>query len=289
MSRSRGSNRFGHGADRARFTRRSVAALAIVAAGLLAPPSVSAQDAGSATVTPSSGPIGTRVTVAGDIDPDCYSEAIVYLEIGQLGGVPTPGGEATSMLIGEGEEAEGWYTVEGTIPARIHNGRALGPGTEELHVYCRSPLGSYLWHVATVEFTITGGETPDPGGPAVTLGSSTVTAGGSVSVSASGFAPDSEVRVELHSDPIQLATLLADGAGLVEGEVVIPASVEPGEHTVVLIGTDPNGGPLELTAALTVTAAEDPAGEPQTPTDGSGTATPAPSAKPVAARPAYTG
>ena len=63
-----------------------------------------------------------------------------------------------------------------------------------------------------------------------------VTSGGTVEVEASGFWPGEQVTVDLHSDPVQLATLTADANGTVSGSLVIPASTPPGDHTLVLTG-----------------------------------------------------
>ena len=101
-----------------------------------------------------------------------------------------------------------------------------------------------------------------------------VTSGGTVEVVASGFWPGEQVTVDLHSDPVQLATLTADANGTVSGSLVIPASTPPGDHTLVLTGVlsllttqigvvvaaqgvpDPTQPGVTVTAAATETATE---------------------------------
>ncbi|WP_210769072.1 metallophosphoesterase [Ruania alkalisoli] len=97
-----------------------------------------------------------------------------------------------------------------------------------------------------------GGEEPgDDGEPAtVTLSTSSVVAGDALEVNGSGFPPGEEVRIELHSHTIELATVEADGSGTVTAQVTIPATAV-GSHRIVLISESG----VRASAALTVTAA----------------------------------
>ena len=61
----------------------------------------------------------------------------------------------------------------------------------------------------------------------------TVVAGQELHIEASGFAAESQVRVELHSDPILLGTAEASAFGAITLDVVVPATVEPGDHSLV--------------------------------------------------------
>jgi hypothetical protein len=79
-----------------------------------------------------------------------------------------------------------------------------------------------------------------------------VAVGGSLGLEASGFDADERVLVELHSDPVELAVVTADGEGAVSTTVVLPGTVPAGEHTVVLTGQS-SGRTAE--AALVVVAA----------------------------------
>jgi hypothetical protein len=96
----------------------------------------------------------------------------------------------------------------------------------------------------------------EPSGSLV-LSPTTVTAGGQVNVSGTGFAADSQVQVTTQPDPELLATGTTDSTGAFSVDVTIPASFS-GEYSIVATGVDPNGSVLVLTATLTVTASEVP-------------------------------
>ncbi|MFF2052948.1 OmpL47-type beta-barrel domain-containing protein [Leifsonia sp. NPDC058194] len=91
---------------------------------------------------------------------------------------------------------------------------------------------------------------PVAAGPAVTAGSMTAIAGGSLALSGTGFAPRSEVVVAIHSDPIELARATTDAAGAFAVTVVIPADLAPGAHTITA-----DGAGLHAEFALTVAPA----------------------------------
>lgn len=242
------------------------------------------------TISPDRGPIGTTVTIRGTVEAPCATDGSVTAEIGaEYGSRPDGSGATTATWIGTGEAVAGTYTITATIPDRIGDspGTATGPGDHRIHVYCVNPAVSvHPFLVGTTIFTVADDGTPAT--PGVTLDASTVTAGGPVSFSADGFAPDSQVAVELHSEPVALGTVRADAAGHVAGTVTIPSDTPAGDHDLVLIGTDPNGDPLELRTAITIVATsigDRPGG------DDHGTSTggaPVP-ATPVDARPTYTG
>ncbi len=66
--------------------------------------------------------------------------------------------------------------------------------------------------------------------------SSTVSPGDSITVTGQHFRPGEQVRVVLHSQPVVLATFVADAAGTVSGEVRIPADTTLGRHELQLVG-----------------------------------------------------
>lgn len=59
--------------------------------------------------------------------------------------------------------------------------------------------------------------------------------GGSISLSGSGLSPRSEFVVEVHSEPRVLTTGAADASGSFAIDAAIPADLEPGVHTVVVL------------------------------------------------------
>lgn len=93
----------------------------------------------------------------------------------------------------------------------------------------------------------------EPIGP-VTLSSTTPTAGGPLTVSGSGFAPNSDVQIIIESDPILLATVTADGSGAFSVEVTIPASLS-GEHLIIATGIDPAGSVRVLGTTVVIAPA----------------------------------
>jgi hypothetical protein len=84
---------------------------------------------------------------------------------------------------------------------------------------------------------------------ALTLSASSADPGGSVTQTGSGFAPGSSVQVTLGSSS---TTTVADGSGTEQSAVTVPASTEPGNHSVSVSGTDASGGTRTLCATLTV-------------------------------------
>ncbi|MEQ1786811.1 MAG: prenyltransferase/squalene oxidase repeat-containing protein [Acidimicrobiales bacterium] len=76
----------------------------------------------------------------------------------------------------------------------------------------------------------------DPPAPAGTVSAPSVVVGGSLTVTGTGFAPGELVDVTLHSTPIDLGTVTADAAGTALLTFTVPADLEPGEHSVELVG-----------------------------------------------------
>ncbi|MFN8168420.1 MAG: hypothetical protein U0S36_06525 [Candidatus Nanopelagicales bacterium] len=118
--------------------------------------------------------------------------------------------------------------------------------------------------------TPSGTATPSPSATdaRVTLERATVAVGGSLGLEASGFDADERVLVELHSDPVELAVVTADGEGAVSTTVVLPGTVPVGEHMVVLTGQS-SGRTAE--AALVVVAATPDSTPPTNDADDAGT------------------
>jgi len=71
-------------------------------------------------------------------------------------------------------------------------------------------------------------------------------------VQTDGWKSGSSVSAILHSDPVALGTLTADGSGLASARFSIPANVATGSHSVVLTGTDPSDAPRIVTIPVTV-------------------------------------
>ena len=101
----------------------------------------------------------------------------------------------------------------------------------------------------------------DPTGP-VGLSDTTVTGGSDVTVTGSGFAPNSEIQLIIESDPVLLATVTADATGAFSATVTIPPSFS-GDHLIVATGVDPAGSLRVLGTAIVV----EPTQLPRTNTD----------------------
>ncbi|SFF49725.1 LPXTG cell wall anchor domain-containing protein [Blastococcus tunisiensis] len=81
-----------------------------------------------------------------------------------------------------------------------------------------------------------------------------ITPGKKITVSGSGYAPNSSVDVIIYSTPQVLTTVIADGTGAFSVEVTVPAGLAAGSHTVVASGVDASGVLRYVTLPITVTA-----------------------------------
>lgn len=64
------------------------------------------------------------------------------------------------------------------------------------------------------------------------------------------FAARTTITFSIFSDPVVLGTFETDADGAVNAEVVIPDTLEAGDHTLEAAGTDPAGNPLVLRQAV---------------------------------------
>jgi hypothetical protein len=91
---------------------------------------------------------------------------------------------------------------------------------------------------------------PEPGAdPAMSLSSSTVAQGGTITVTGSGLPASAAAEVWLHSDPVLLADAATDADGALTATVTIPARTPVGSHEIVV-----RVAGVELRADLAVTA-----------------------------------
>jgi hypothetical protein len=87
----------------------------------------------------------------------------------------------------------------------------------------------------------------------LTLSSSTSTAGAPLGVSGDGFDPGSNVQVTIHSTPVLLTTVAADGSGNFSVTVTIPAGFV-GLHQITATGLDPRQSVLVLQSPINLTS-----------------------------------
>jgi hypothetical protein len=79
--------------------------------------------------------------------------------------------------------------------------------------------------------------------------------GSTVTLTGSGYAPNSTVSLYIYSTPTLLGTVTTDGSGSFSKAVTIPASLAPGAHHLVSAGLDPSGNVRYLVSAVTVAQA----------------------------------
>lgn len=137
----------------------------------------------------------------------------------------------------------------------------LSVGEHEVTVRAQNAGG---WSPASTAVTIEI-DPADPPAPVLTVGGS-LTAGGTISVSGSGFDAGERFSVELRSDPVALGDVTTDLSGAFRLDAAIPASLPAGTHTVVVMqgGVDLASVTVQIAAAEVVA---DPGGLAQTGVD----------------------
>lgn len=88
--------------------------------------------------------------------------------------------------------------------------------------------------------------------PLKNVASKNVAPGGSVEVSGSGYLPDSEVTLTLHSTPLHLATIKTNSSGTFNTKVTIPNNTVLGSHTIEISGTNASGSSVTSILLLNV-------------------------------------
>jgi probable HAF family extracellular repeat protein len=112
--------------------------------------------------------------------------------------------------------------------------------------------------VDTEEFLVfIGGESGSPNGvPDVTP--AVVDPGSPIAIGGGGFDPGSQVGAFLFSDPVLLGVADVGGDGAFSIEVTVPLGTTPGVHTVVVMGSAPDGTRRTLQATIEVAGDPDP-------------------------------
>lgn len=81
-----------------------------------------------------------------------------------------------------------------------------------------------------------------------------VGAGNKVTLSGTGYLPNSTIAVAIYSEPQVLTTVVTDSSGSFTVEVTVPDGLAAGEHTLVASGVDAAGNVRYLNLAVTVSA-----------------------------------
>ncbi len=124
-----------------------------------------------------------------------------------------------------------------------------------------SGINSAFWVIDQVRVSQPDAPTPDPA--AISVSAPSVVAGGTATVSGTGFEAGERLALELHSTPVPLGTVTAGTDGSFSQAVTIPAGTAAGQHALVAKRADGS----EVSIPLSVTAA------PSTGSDGTGSST----------------
>jgi len=177
----------------------------------------------------------------------------LYRWNGEAGSAPVPLATLPADSGAAGQEAgsfESIVHVPGTLAAGTRVQLMTDNGTTVF--YGDGVAGKDVSPTAlqkSVSEWVTLGAVPDE---TATVSSSSVVAGGTVTVAGSGFTPGEQVSVVLHSTPVKLTTVTADAAGAASVTVTIPKATTAGAHTLILTGL---GSGVVASTGITVTAA----------------------------------
>ncbi len=167
---------------------------------------------------------------------------------------PRTGTDPSTTTTPSGPAADGQSALNpaGTT-AQTTDGAPVAPSTSTSAPKKTTPTTGVHTTVAGPTTTTTGPKLAPPppiSADGVSLSQGAIRPGGSLRLQATGFRSKSPVRIELHSDPILLATPSAASDGSVSADLTIPTSAPEGDHHVVASGEDPNGAPLVRSIGL---------------------------------------
>lgn len=103
--------------------------------------------------------------------------------------------------------------------------------------------------------SMAGGAMAQYGGSGLSVSSTSVEPGGSITLSGGGFAPNADITITLESDPVTLERTAADSSGFFEETVKIPSGTPPGTHTLKASGRAEGGGTQVLSTQIVLRAA----------------------------------
>jgi hypothetical protein len=193
---------------------------------------------------------GTRVEVKVSVAPGMQWTAMSSIQAAHLSG-------SVAVTLTKGGERQKATLVEGSATV-VFDG--VAPGTYEVEAvyggdtYYDSSVGRATTTVSAVVVPPTVPPVTPPA-PDLSGSTSTLPAGGTITLVARDFLPGETVSFFLHSDPIFLGTAVADANGVATLVVAIPADAPAGAHHVRATGQT-----SQRTAEIpvTVTAAAPP-------------------------------
>lgn len=279
----------GHPDRAARRLRGAVGALlggATLVAAALAAPTAGSADGPTLAISPTSGPVGTVISVTGTCTPTIGTPTIqlqqgdVNVFIVSHDVALTTDGHLSGTIVLPSEHLvtpSDPSMTEPVVPGDAFTVAATCDATGTDSFTAATPFVVTEPPVTTVTSPTTVAPA-EPTGPTVHASSGSIAAGGTLTLGGGGFAPTTPLTIELHSTPVRLGSTTSDADGNYSTTVEVPRDTEPGTHSIVVSGEAPDGEVHEVTTTITVTAA----------TAQSGSATAAP-AEPVAATPTFTG
>ncbi len=178
-------------------------------------------------------PLSFNVIIVDDDDGDVRP----IIETPELVTVSVPIGTAPPVKVGWTATATDPEDGELDVTCEPASGSGFGFGTTT--VTCTTIDSAF--HVVERTFDVIVGEVDDAiVGDLIGTPITRIPVGTDLRVRGGGFADGSDVRLELRSDPVVLAEFVTDD-GSVDAVVTIPADTPPGEHTIVVTGTGPDG------------------------------------------------
>ncbi len=171
---------------------------------------------------------GATITASGHCNPgwaEDSAEVLVWFESDPVDSVRSTVTQGHWTGPADPVHTADWgdWSVELTVPS-------LPAGDTGIRATCNSYNGSDPQAYDPVTFTV------EAAPASISLSSAWTGAGGSNTVTGSGFAPGETVRIVLQSDPVEVGVLTANGSGAISGSFVVPRTTEPGAHTVVVTG-----------------------------------------------------
>ena len=129
---------------------------------------------------------------------------------------------------------------------------ALGPEGELIDSIRTNDSDANTITVAVNDTTVT--VSPAENGEVATNGRLTLTHPARVRVTGQGMLPGATATVWIKSDPQRLGTVTITADGLLDATFPVPTSIDPGNHTIQIDTTDPDGEALTLALGLTITS-----------------------------------
>ena len=217
----------------------------------------------SGIALPPGAPTGvSAVAGAGSVrvswNPPTSGEPVDRYVVGTAEGQTNCSTRTTSCVLGG--EAGRSYTVE--VYAITADG-ATGPAVQVTTDTVTAPAAAPTPPVTPLKLTTTDGDI------------TTAAPGQQITVVGTGFLPYSTASIVIYSTPVTLGTVTVDMDGGFTKTVTVPADLEPGAHSLVAYGVDPDGDERSMRMDVQVAAATSATGDAAAPSSAAPAAAPA--------------